>query len=268
MKQSDFPAGFNAPFAWNAGGGFIAAIPDTTGTPGRAALDTGFPPINFDPVASGGIPPFGKDFNGVLNQATAWAQVLAAGGTVQYGAGYSTAIGGYPKGAVLSSNPFGSLWQSTADDNTTDPDASGAGWVNLLTPLAPLASPALTGAPTAPTQSPGNNTTRLATTAFIQAALTALFAGSAITSPGYLKVAGLVIQWGTTASFTVGSPVTETFPITFPTALFGIVVTGLLVSGSGSIFGSIASQSTSGFTANSSGTASGSQTMFWIALGR
>lgn len=36
--------------------------------------------------------------------------------------------------------------------------------------LAPLASPAFTGTPTAPTQSPGNNSTILATTAFVQAA--------------------------------------------------------------------------------------------------
>lgn len=36
---------------------------------------------------------------------------------------------------------------------------------------APLASPALTGNPTAPTQTSGNNSTRLATTAFVQAAL-------------------------------------------------------------------------------------------------
>ncbi len=36
---------------------------------------------------------------------------------------------------------------------------------------APLASPALTGTPTAPTQTPGNNSTRLATTAFVQRAI-------------------------------------------------------------------------------------------------
>lgn len=39
--------------------------------------------------------------------------------------------------------------------------------------LAPTDSPAFTGNPTAPTQSPGNNTTRLATTAFVTAAVTA-----------------------------------------------------------------------------------------------
>lgn len=43
---------------------------------------------------------------------------------------------------------------------------TGAG--NPHTDSAPLASPALTGNPTAPTQSAGNNTTRLATTAFVQ----------------------------------------------------------------------------------------------------
>ena len=47
----------------------------------------------------------------------------------------------------------------------------GPGWLPPL--AAPLASPALTGNPTAPTQTAGNNTTRLATTAFVTAAVTA-----------------------------------------------------------------------------------------------
>jgi hypothetical protein len=41
--------------------------------------------------------------------------------------------------------------------------------VSDLTLKAPLASPALTGNPTAPTQTPGNNSTRLATTAYADA---------------------------------------------------------------------------------------------------
>lgn len=47
---------------------------------------------------------------------------------------------------------------------------------NLTTDLgakAPLASPALTGNPTAPTQTAGNNSTRIATTAFVTAAVAA-----------------------------------------------------------------------------------------------
>lgn len=44
---------------------------------------------------------------------------------------------------------------------------------NALAAKAPLASPALTGAPTAPTAAPGTSTTQLATTAFVGAAITA-----------------------------------------------------------------------------------------------
>ena len=47
---------------------------------------------------------------------------------------------------------------------------------------APLASPALTGSPTAPTASAGTNTTQIASTAFVQAALTALGLGNYLTA--------------------------------------------------------------------------------------
>lgn len=50
-------------------------------------------------------------------------------------------------------------------------DLSAGALAGLGGPFAPLASPALTGNPTAPTQSPGNSTTRLATTAFSAAAV-------------------------------------------------------------------------------------------------
>jgi len=43
-----------------------------------------------------------------------------------------------------------------------------------IAPKAPLASPVLTGIPTAPTAAVGTNTTQIASTAFVQAALTAL----------------------------------------------------------------------------------------------
>jgi len=51
-------------------------------------------------------------------------------------------------------------------------DANFAATVTAALALkAPLASPALTGDPTAPTQSPGNNSTRIATTAYVIAEL-------------------------------------------------------------------------------------------------
>jgi hypothetical protein len=49
---------------------------------------------------------------------------------------------------------------------------------NALALKAPLASPALTGTPTAPTAALGTNNTQLSTTAFVQAAIAALVASS------------------------------------------------------------------------------------------
>lgn len=56
---------------------------------------------------------------------------------------------------------------------TSVPDmgAVGADIKTKLAAKAPLASPALTGTPTAPTAAPGTNTTQLATTAFVQTAV-------------------------------------------------------------------------------------------------
>ena len=50
--------------------------------------------------------------------------------------------------------------------------------VSNLAAKAPLASPALTGTPTAPTAAPGTDTTQVATAAFVQAALAALIGGA------------------------------------------------------------------------------------------
>ncbi len=60
------------------------------------------------------------------------------------------------------------------------------GLTAALAAKAPLASPALTGAPTAPTASGGTNTTQIATTAFVKAALDALINAA----PGTLDTLG------------------------------------------------------------------------------
>ena len=55
--------------------------------------------------------------------------------------------------------------------------------------LAPIASPGLTGTPTTPTASPGSNTTQIASTAFVQAAITAAVASLApLASPTFSGV--------------------------------------------------------------------------------
>lgn len=60
-----------------------------------------------------------------------------------------------------------------------DTVSSWSAWSDVidLSTYAPLASPALTGTPTAPTAASGTNTTQIATTAFVQNALTNMGAG-------------------------------------------------------------------------------------------
>lgn len=55
---------------------------------------------------------------------------------------------------------------------------TAADYVNALALKAPLASPALTGVPTAPTAAPGTNTNQIATMAALQAAIAALVQSS------------------------------------------------------------------------------------------
>lgn len=62
------------------------------------------------------------------------------------------------------------LWADTGTNTLQQRNAANTGWTSiapLLTSLAPTASPAFTGAPTAPTAGAGSNTTQIATTAFV-----------------------------------------------------------------------------------------------------
>ena len=144
MQASEIPTKFPVAFAEDAGVGYTRQVPTTpSGQPGAAAMTTGFPSVNFIPEGAGGVPPFGEDVNGILNQITAWLQWLQAGGVpVAYDATFQAGLlpnPGYPKGAVVASaTTFGLYWISTVDSNTTNPDTGGAGWATWLqsTPAA------------------------------------------------------------------------------------------------------------------------------------
>jgi hypothetical protein len=132
MRQIDGPAKFPIPFANGAGGAYIRAIPQGSQIgiePGAASLTDGFPPVNFNPVSAGGIPPDGRDHNGILQQITAWIRAMTAGIPIMYDAAFQTAIGGYPANAWIRSagNPA-LIYQSTADNNMSNPDSGGANW--------------------------------------------------------------------------------------------------------------------------------------------
>ena len=71
---------------------------------------------------------------------------------------------------------------------------------------APLASPALTGNPTAPTQTADNNSTRLATTAYVQTELTNYASDNAT----FTNKGGAISQWTNDAGYITASS-TDTF---------------------------------------------------------
>lgn len=135
MLAASIPTKFSIPWANSAGGSFIRPIPQASQIgiqSGAASLTDGFPPVTFSPIAAGGTPPFGQDFNGILNQITLWNRWQAAGGPIQFDGTFATAIGGYPQGAIIQSTvTIGLLWCSLVDGNIGNPDFGGANWVPL-----------------------------------------------------------------------------------------------------------------------------------------
>lgn len=120
------PVQIAVPFATS---GLKNAIPPTTNNvTGNAGYDAGFGAINMTPKTAGGIPPFGQDFNGIFFDVTTALQYLEAGGSFPYNSTFSTAIGGYPLGAIVSRTDGSGLWRNTVANNTTNPETFGAGW--------------------------------------------------------------------------------------------------------------------------------------------
>jgi hypothetical protein len=135
MQDSNVPAKYPVLFASSAPAGNVTSpIPATAQSNGLVSFPTGWQQINFTPLAAGGVPPWGKDFNGLFNVVTAWQQWAQAGGPIFYDAAFSAAIGGYPKWAMLANAAtVGLFWISLVDNNTTDPDAGGANWLPFPT---------------------------------------------------------------------------------------------------------------------------------------
>jgi hypothetical protein len=134
MQNSNRPRRLVKPFGALATSGYIRQVPVAAQSDGAASYDQGFPPETFQPVASGGFPPDGKDMNGVLFDATANAMAFAAGMPAMFDSTFANAIGGYPMYAVLASTTPGRFWQSTADGNAGNPDAGAGGWIAIIAP--------------------------------------------------------------------------------------------------------------------------------------
>lgn len=133
MNSSDSPSRFPKAFGMN---GLKNTIPTDSSTStdnnGVATFDKGFPQITMQPLSAGGIPPSGKDFNGILYALSLKEQWADAGMGYTFNSDFSSAISGYPKGSKLSNSAMSGQWLNTIDSNTTSPESStGAdtGWV-------------------------------------------------------------------------------------------------------------------------------------------
>jgi hypothetical protein len=115
-----------------------------------------------------------------------------------------------------------------------------------ITPLAPLASPALTGNPTAPTPTAGDNDTSVATTAFVTGAITTATAN-------YLPLAGGTLTGSLTVNGSGSAIVGEVGLGAAPSANTGIVqIRGTYTTAGATYFhidGTFSSSSTSANTA-------------------
>lgn len=300
MNLVDVPAKFPIPWANNAGPGFIRPIPEASQigvNAGYASLYDGFVPLNATPTGAGGIPPFIQDFNGILNQVSAWARWLSAGGPVVWDAAFAASAGGYPKGAIVTSNAnTNKWWVNQADGNMTNPDAGGANWQDFFAGI--FNNPTLTGNiamngptvfgntvnlggnATATTQAFGDNTTKVATDAFVQSAIgaeSANFTAWALATfaplTGFSAAAGVYQAMGWEAragSHMTGAPTEYVwFPTRFTTAC-DIVVCSIHAGGAGTFTCLTGAWDYNGFvvTTRVNGVDSAGITVDYIAFGR
>lgn len=165
-------------------------------------------------------------------------------------------------------------------NNAINAEAARAKGAEAL--LAPLNSPAFSGAPTTPTPSASDNSGKVPNTNWLYTCMSyvAAAAGFAISlgTPGFVKLpswlGGFIIQWG---NHTSGGYEVCYFPLAFPTAVLAVVVSESAANSSTwgasrpTLHGSSPNDRT-GFWHwtmywNGGGWSYGSASAFWIAVG-
>ncbi len=135
MNSSDTPSRITKAFGVN---GLKNTIPvdssTSTDNNGVATFDKGFPAVTMQPLSAGGIPPSGKDVNGVLYSTTLQQQWQNAGMTYPFSQDFSDAVSGYPKGAIVPSSVYTGQWLNLNEANGTSPESptgANTGWVPI-----------------------------------------------------------------------------------------------------------------------------------------
>lgn len=119
---------YKTPFATSSDK--LETLSDTEQPDGKVSLPTGWTSVYELENSNPGYKPVGRgEMNGVFNEITsAIGELQLQGGIIRWRA----IDGGYNKGAVVYGSNMQTMWQSTTDANTTDPDSSAAsGWKNL-----------------------------------------------------------------------------------------------------------------------------------------
>lgn len=135
MNSSDTPSRITKAFGVNGLRNAIATESNTiTDNNGVATFDKGFPPVTMQPLSAGGIPPSGRDMNGVLYSTTIQQQWQNAGMTYPFSQDFSDVVSGYPKGSIVPSSVYTGQWLNLNEANGTPPESptgANTGWVPI-----------------------------------------------------------------------------------------------------------------------------------------
>ena len=94
-----------------------------------ASYKKGFPQATMTPVELGGMPPSGKDMNGILHELSAHIAYLNKGGNYTFDADFAESIGGYSIGSVVQSDDGQTSYVSQVNGNKTNPNnGKSSGW--------------------------------------------------------------------------------------------------------------------------------------------
>lgn len=137
MNRTDAPAKQPKPFGIN--GQREDILPTTPAGDNTASYESGFPPITMILKSAGGLPPKGQDMNQILYELSSLCRWFSTGAINSFDSSFASQIGGYPKGSLVLGDDGATLFLSSMDANSNNPNSVSTGWINF-TKLLSIAS--------------------------------------------------------------------------------------------------------------------------------